>query len=190
MNESLIAAAIAYIEDLFKNNSDGHGADHSVRVYHNAMRIAEREPGCEEEIVVLAALLHDADDHKLFGTENNENARTFLHSRRIPSDEIDRICEVINSVSFSQNRGRYPETPEGKIVQDADRLDAVGAIGIARTYAFGGKHGRSIDESTRHFSDKLLLLKDEMNTKTAKEMAESRDAFLKVFLAELKDETE
>ena len=190
MNESLIAAAIAYIEDLFKNNSDGHGADHSVRVYRNAMRIAEKESGCEGEIVALAAILHDADDHKLFGTENNENARTFLHSRRIPSDEIDRICEVINSVSFSRNRGRHPETPEGRIVQDADRLDAIGAIGIARTYAFGGKHGRSIDESTRHFHDKLLLLKDEMNTKTAKETAESRDAFLKVFLEELKNETE
>ena len=190
MNESLIAAAIAYIEDLFKNNSDGHGADHSVRVYRNAMRIAETEPGCEGEIVALAALLHDADDHKLFGTENNENARTFLNGHGIPSDETDRICEVINAVSFSRNRGRHPETPEGKIVQDADRLDAIGAIGIARTYAFGGKHGRSIDESTRHFHDKLLLLKDEMNTKTAREMAWSLDAFLKKFLTELKKETE
>ena len=93
-------------------------------------------------------------------------------------------------MSFSRNRGRHPETQEGKIVQDADRLDAMGAIGIARTYAYGGKHGRSIDESTRHFYDKLLLLKDELNTPSAKEMAKFRDVFLKRFLAELKDEIE
>ena len=189
MNESLIASAFAYIEDLFKDASDGHDAEHSVRVYNNALRLAEREGNCDLEVVALAAILHDADDHKLFRTENNENARAFLEGRGIPADEAEQICAVINSVSFSRNRGRRPETQEGKIVQDADRLDALGAIGIARTYAYGGKHGRSIDESTRHFYDKLLLLKDELNTSSAREMAGSRDEFLKLFLAELKNET-
>ena len=190
MDESLITSAIAYIEGLFKNASDGHDAEHSVRVYNNAMHIAKLEGNCDFEVVALAAILHDTDDHKLFRTENNENARAFLESQNIPADETDRICKVINSVSFSQNRGRRPETQEGKIVQDADRLDAIGAIGIARTYAYGGKHGRSIDESTRHFSEKLLLLKDELNTPSAREMAGSRDEFLRMFLAELKNETE
>ena len=138
----------------------------------------------------MAAILHDTDDHKLFCTGNNENARAFLESRNISADETDRICKVINSVSFSRNQGRHPETQEGKIVQDADRLDAMGAIGIARAYAYGGKHGRSIDESTQHFYDKLLLLKDELNTPSAKEMAKFRDVFLKMFLTELKDEIE
>ena len=185
----LIDEAVEFIEKLFEGNSDGHGVDHAMRVYHNAMIIAQTER-CNKQIVALGALLHDADDHKIFHTKDNANARGFLKEHGVSEDEIDRIVTIINAVSFSKNKDKKPETIEGMIVQDADRLDAVGAIGIARTYAFGGRHGRSIDESTRHFYDKLLLLKDEMNTKTAKEMAESRDAFLKVFLAELKDETE
>ncbi len=190
MDKSLIISATAYIEDLFKGASDGHDAAHSVRVYNNAAHLAEREGNCDFEVVALAAILHDADDHKLFRTENNANARAFLESRNIPADETERICAVINSVSFSRNRGRRPETQEGKIVQDADRLDAMGAIGIARTYAYGGKHGRSIEESTRHFYEKLLLLKDELNTLSAKDMAGARDEFLRMFLEELKNETE
>ena len=185
MDEKLIASAIAYIGNLFGDNSDGHGADHSVRVYENAMRIADEEPGCSREVVALAALLHDADDHKLFQTENNENARAFLGEMRIGREETDRILEAVNAVSFSRNRGKRPETPEGRIVQDADRLDALGAVGIARTYAYGGKHGRSLADSTRHFSEKLLLLRDEMNTESARKTAQARHDFLLLFLEEL-----
>ena len=169
----LIEQAISCITDLFRNDSGGHDAEHTLRVYHNAMRIAETEPGCDREITALAALLHDADDHKLFHTENNKNARAFLEGR-VPAERVDRICACINSVSFSQNLGRVPETLEGKIVQDADRLDAMGAIGIARTFAYGGEHGRPVKESVQHFHDKLLLLKDMMNTETAKQLAAGR----------------
>ena len=140
-------------------------------------------------VVSLAALLHDVDDHKLFDHENNENAREFLSNSGVPNEKIEEICSVINSVSFSKNRGKKPETLEGKIVQDADRLDAMGAIGIARTFAFGGEHGRSIEESVMHFHEKLLLLKDEMNTEAGKEMAEQRHAFLVDFLEEYQQET-
>ena len=91
-------------------------------------------------------------------------------------------------MSFSRNRGRKPETIEGMIVQDADRLDAIGAIGIARTFAFGGEHGRSIEDSVQHFYDKLLLIKDELNTEAAKKEADKRHAFLEAFIAELNDE--
>ena len=188
MNDTVITAAIAFIQDLFRGNSGGHDAAHSLRVYRNALRIAEGEPGCDMETVALAALLHDADDHKLFHTENNANARSLLTAQKIAPEKVERICEAIDAVSFSQNRGRRPETPEGKIVQDADRLDALGAIGIARTFAYGGEHGRSLDESVAHFHEKLLLVKDELNTETARRLAEPRHAFLERFLEEYAQE--
>ncbi len=188
MNDKIITAAIAFIQDLFRGNSGGHDAAHSLRVYRNALRITEGEPGCDMEIVALAALLHDADDHKLFHTENNANTRSFLTAQKVEPEKIERICEAINAVSFSQNRGKRPETLEGKIVQDADRLDALGAIGIARTFAYGGEHGRSLDESVAHFHEKLLLLKNELNTETARRLAEPRHAFLERFLEEYRQE--
>ena len=189
MNDMIITAAIEYIQDLFRGNSGGHDAEHSLRVYRNALCIAEGEPGCDMEIVALAALLHDADDHKLFHTENNANARSFLTAQKVAPEKIERICEAINAVSFSQNRGKRPETLEGKIVQDADRLDALGAIGIARTFAYGGEHGRSLDASVAHFHEKLLLLEDELNTEAARRLAEPRHAFLERFLEEYERES-
>ena len=185
----LTEKAAAYVRGLLAGDSGGHGADHVMRVYRNAMRIAENEPGCDREIVALAALLHDADDHKLFHTENNANARRFLSENAVPADRTERIIEAINSVSFSQNQGKVPATLEGRIVQDADRLDAVGAIGIARTFSYGGAHGRSLEASVAHFHEKLLKLKDLMNTETAKALAEKRHAFLLAFLEELQKET-
>ena len=184
MKDGIIQAAIAYITELFQSNSGGHDAAHSLRVYRNALRIAAAEPGSDMEIVSLAALLHDVDDHKLFRTENNANARIFLETQRIGTPETEKICQAINSVSFSKNRGKHPATLEGKIVQDADRLDAIGAVGVARTFAYGGEHGRTMDDSVQHFQDKLLRLKDEMNTQTARELAEERHAFLLKFLEE------
>ena len=185
-----IDAVKEYIERLFAGNADGHGLDHSIRVYKNAMLLAETEPTADRFIVALSALLHDADDYKLFQTENNANARSFLKSANVDRETTDRICEVINSVSFSKNKGKKPETIEGQIVQDADRLDAIGAIGIARTFAFGGKHNRSLESSIDHFHEKLLLLKDMLNTEKAKELAESRHLFMEMFLDEWEKETE
>ena len=187
-DEKLINDAIEYIDRLFLANAGGHDAAHSLRVYKNALMIAEKEPDCNLTIVSLAALLHDVDDHKLFDTRNNANARSFLETCHVDEEMIEEICAVINAVSFSQNRGKQPETIEGRIVQDADRLDALGAVGIARTFAYGGEHGRSIDESVQHFYDKLLLIKDKLNTDTARRIAGKRHAFLEDYLAELKDE--
>lgn len=210
--KDLTEKTLEYIRALFRDNADGHGADHTLRVYRNAVQIAENEPGCDRELIVLAALLHDADDHKLFRTENNANARAFLAENGVPEDRADRICEVINAVSFSRNRGKVPETPEGKIVQDADRLDALGAIGIARTFAFGGSRGQTMydpdiqpqpgktaeeyrknsNTTINHFYEKLLLLKDMMNTESARIMAEHRhrvmEDFLQAFYAEWQGE--
>ncbi len=188
MSETAIHTAIEYIGRLFSDNAGGHDTGHTLRVYRTAMAIADAEPACDWEIIALAALLHDADDHKLFRTENNENARTFLKSAGIPESRMEQIVETINAVSFSKNQGKVPETIEAKIVQDADRLDALGAIGIARTFAYGGKHGRPPEDSIAHFYEKLLLLKDRMNTARGKEMAGSRHAFLETFLKQWEEE--
>ena len=188
MDQEIIERAKEYIREIFKNNADGHDFNHSIRVYENARNIAAGYPACDRLVVSLAALLHDVDDHKLFSTENNQNARAFLQSQSVGQDEIERICAVINTVSFSKNRGKRPESLEGQIVQDADRLDAIGAIGIARTFAFGGKNGRSIESSLQHFHDKLLLLKDEMNTEEAKRIAEIRHSYMEGFLTEMQEE--
>ncbi len=185
----IIEAARKYVENLFRGNAGGHDAAHTLRVYRNAMMIQEKERNGDPETVALAALLHDADDHKLFHTENNQNARSFLAFHGVDENKAERIIAAVNSVSFSQNRGKRPDTPEGKIVQDADRLDAIGAIGIARTFAYGGEHGRGPDDSIVHFHEKLLLLKDEMNTGTARTMAEERHAFMLAFLEQYARET-
>ena len=188
MPSSVIEQTMEYARQLFADNCGGHGFDHTMRVYRNALRIAEELPGADAEIVALAALLHDADDHKLFRTEDNANARAILERCGVAGERIGRICDAVNAVSFSRNRDRRPETLEGRIVQDADRLDAIGAVGIARTFAYGGEHGRSMEESVQHFYDKLLLLKDLMNTEPAKRMAEERHAFLESYLRELEKE--
>ena len=188
MNDAMVNAVIEYIQKLFADNSDGHDADHSLRVYRNACWIAKAYPDADLTIIGLASLLHDADDHKLFHTENNANARRFLESNGIAPEQIEKIREIINAVSFSKNRDKHPATIEGMIVQDADRLDAIGAIGIARTFAFGGSHGRTLDSSIDHFYEKLLLLKDSMNTQAAKEMAANRHAFMLRFLDEYQNE--
>lgn len=182
--EQIIQDAMEYIRTLFEGNADGHGFDHSCRVWRNAMMIAETEPDCDPEITALAALLHDADDYKLFATENNANARKFLEEHGVPEETADRICEAVNSVSFSKNKGKRPGTAEGRVVQDADRLDALGAVGIARTFAFGGSHGRKPESSIEHFYEKLLLLKDMMNTGKGRELAEARHAYMEDFLRE------
>ena len=190
MDEPLIAAAKLYLHEIFKDNSDGHDAQHSLRVYRIALKIAESYPECNRTVVALSSLLHDVDDHKLFDTEDNMNARRFMENQHIADDDIEQICEIINGVSFSKNRETAPERIEGKIVQDADRLDAIGAIGIARTFAYGGKTGRSMESSLQHFQDKLLLLKERMNTEEAKRMAEVRHAYMEGFLLEFQKESE
>ncbi len=182
----IINCAILFITDLFAKDCSGHDVEHSLRVYNNAIMLADTEPQCNRFIVSLSALLHDADDYKLFKTENNYNTRFFLEKHLTDKSIVEQICEVINSVSFSKNKGIHPKTLEGKIIQDADRLDAIGAIGIARTFTYGGCHGRSISDSIKHFEDKLLKLKDEINTDEGKKIAEIRHNFMKRYISELK----
>ena len=189
MDEEVIEKAVSYIKGLFAENAGGHDADHTMRVYRTAILLAEKEPGCDRTVTALTALLHDADDYKLFRTENNDNARRFLTENGVSAETAERVISAVNAMSFSKNGEKRPETPEGRVVQDADRLDAIGAVGIGRTFAFGGEHGRSMDESVQHFYDKLLRLRDLMNTPAAAALAEERHAFLETFLAQYHKET-
>ena len=188
----IIQQAMDFSREIFAEDASGHDFYHTLRVYRLAARIAQEE-GADMETVQLAALLHDVDDHKLSPdtAEGQQRAAGFLRSRGMHEERIREICGSISQSSFSRNRGR-PTTLEGMCVQDADRLDAMGAIGIARAFAYGGSRGRAIhdpngeDSETTicHFYDKLLLLKDRMNTESGRKLALERHRYLREFLEE------
>ena len=186
----MINKAMEYARQIFAGDGSGHDFDHTLRVYHMAVRIAGEE-GADVEMVALAALLHDVDDHKLSPEtcENKDRAVAFLKSQGMDAQKIHRIVEIISQISFSAGNGR-PSTLEGMCVQDADRLDAIGAIGIGRAFAFGGSRGRRMHDpdgldktaTVEHFYDKLFKLKDLMTTSTGKYLARQRDEFMHSFL--------
>lgn len=185
----IIEGAKEFAREVFSGDSGGHDFDHTMRVYRTALRIAEAE-GADVELVSLAALLHDVDDHKLSPDTCQElgRAKKFLHSCDLPAERTQAVLEIIAKISFSG--GQIPNSLEGKCVQDADRLDAMGAVGIARTFAYGGSKGRRIydpageDKSTsvQHFYDKLLRLEALMNTETGRKAARDRHAYMEAFL--------
>jgi uncharacterized protein len=207
--ENIIDNAISFVKDFFENEFSGHDFYHTLRVYNLAVNIAETE-NCDKELVYLGALLHDVDDYKLVGknAEPFANAKRFLNSQNYPEDRIEKICHIISQVSFKGKDTQTPDTIEGMIVQDADRIDALGAIGIARTFAYGGNHNtpmhipnmrfkenmtaeeyyNNVGTSINHFYEKILKLKDLMNTKKAKEMAIHRHEYIEEFLKEFYDE--
>ena len=186
----IIEEAKEYARSIFAGDSGGHDFDHTLRVYRTAVRIAEAE-GADRETVALAALLHDVDDRKISPEtcENLGNARDFLHSHGVAEETAERILRIVSQVSFSS--GKVPDSLEGKCVQDADRLDAMGAIGIARTFAYGGSKGRRLHDpagedkttSVQHFYDKLLRLESLMNTETARKLARDRHVYMEEFLS-------
>lgn len=205
MKENLIEAVQEYIKDFFKNDFSGHDYYHTIRVYNLAKKIAKVEGG-NNEIIELSALLHDVDDYKLVkkGVEPFYNAKTFLRRNNVCERKINDICNVISTISYKGTDTMIPKTLEGKIVQDADRLDAIGAIGIGRTFAYGGNKGismhipelkykenmnaeeyyQNVGTTISHFYEKLLKLKGLMNTSTAKKIAEDRHAYMEAFLEE------
>lgn len=192
---------------LCANDSSGHDYWHSIRVYKNAMKIAN-DIECEKDIVALVALLHDVDDAKLFDTTNYENARNIMNKVGINKGQIEKIISIIGEISYRGKDSVVPKTIEGKIVQDADRLDALGAIGIARTFAYGGNRGKEIynpdikpqkdldsitylesrGSSVNHFYEKLFKLKDMMNTDVGKRIAKERDEYMHKYLNRFLDE--
>lgn len=208
MESELFEKAIAYIKVVFKNDSSGHDFYHSLRVYKLATRIADIEHA-NISLVQLAALLHDTDDAKLFETSDHlSHAVAFMKQNEVSQDTIKAVCHIIREVSFKGNESVKPSSLEGMIVQDADRLDAIGAIGIARTFAYGGSRNRVIynpaekpllemtkeqyihnkSTSINHFYEKLFKLKDMMNTNTARKIANERHEFMRAFLQQFYDE--
>ena len=195
---NIIEEAKAFAREIFAGDASGHDFDHTMRVFRMATRIAETE-GADILTVQLAALLHDVDDRKLSPETSEEKLRAaeFLRSHHVEGERISGILHIIDTISFSAGKGA-PESIEGKCVQDADRLDAMGAIGIARTFAYGGSRGRAIHDSAgedkttsiQHFYDKLLLLRDRMNTESGREIAQQRHAFMQEFLNRFYDEWE
>ena len=165
-----------------------HQDDHVTRVKRLALYIAEREGG-DADVLRVAADLHDIcrnePDHAKRGAER---AREILKSRGYNNDFIEKVCHCIESHSFSGNV--TPETLEAKILSDADRLDAIGAIGVARAFMFSGKNSRDVKSTLMHFEEKLLRLRDLMHTKTGREIAERRHRFMEEFYRRLKDEME
>ena len=196
MMEHVITSAKEYAKTVFAADSSGHDFHHTLRVHALARSIALAE-GADVAIVELAALLHDVDDHKLSPetADTKQNAVDFLRSHDFSAEKIQRIVHIIEQVSFSKNT-LPPDSLEAMCVQDADRMDAIGAIGIARTFAFGGSHGRAIFDpegdnsgsSIAHFHEKLLKLRDRMNTSTGKAMALHRHEYLEQFLEEFHKE--
>lgn len=208
----MVESAIEYVKKLFSDDCSGHDYHHTMRVYRLAMQIAEQE-NADMLIVQLAALLHDVDDVKLSPEthETKKNAFGFMKNNGVDDKVIASVCKIIDEVSFAGIDSVVPSTIEGKCVQDADRLDAMGAIGIARAFAYGGSKGRRIHDpdikpltnmnktvyrqnhnstSINHFYEKLLLLKDMLNTETAKKMAEHRQAVMEEYLVEFLAEWE
>lgn len=205
MNE--IDLILKLIQKKVKNDA-AHDFHHIMRVYKNAQKLCKKEKA-NEKLVLTAVLLHDIVSYpksdprsKLSSIHSAEKAKKILNKFDFSDEEIKIVCDAIRDHSFS--RGKTPKTLEGKILQDADRLDAIGAIGIARVFAVGGSEKRSFYNTddpfckTRlpddkvwtldHFFQKLLKLDSLMNTKSAKIEAKRRTKILKKFLLDLKQE--
>ncbi len=196
-NNLVIEKLKIIVKEKFLLESSGHDWWHTYRVYKNSTKIAKLENNSEINLFILeiSALLHDIADHKEgYSDDDRYNIiSNLLMNLNVDFKIIVQIINIVNSISFS--KGKIPISLEGKIVQDADRLDAIGAIGIARTFAFGGNRNRVMydpeknnstnhSDTIEHFYDKLLLLKNKMNTSSAFELAQERDLFMRGFLDE------
>ena len=208
----LIASTISFVKDKLSNAEGGHDWFHVERVYKNVLLIAKNEP-VDITVVALAALLHDIADSKFNNGDETLGPRVaseFLLKQNVDSEIIEHVTLIIEHMSFknSFDLGTSFTSKEMEVVQDADRLDAIGAIGIARCFNYGGFKNRplynpeippnlkmtkseyknSVAPTINHFYEKLLLLKDQMHTKTAKKIALERhrymEGFLKQFYAE------
>jgi len=199
--KEIIEKTKQHVQQHLSREYTGHDWWHCYRVWRLSRHIVQSET-CDLFIVELASLLHDIADHKFHGGNYQKGTREadkFLSSLEVEKIYIEHVCSIIDNISFS--KGKVPPTLEGQIVQDADRLDAIGAMGIARAFAYGGyaqrelynpgkkpnlfhRHEVKNKENTtiNHFYEKLLLLKNKMNTKTGYEMAQERHQFMLGYL--------
>lgn len=211
---ALIDATLSMLKQTFGNERSGHDYWHMYRVWQLAKHIAHKESGADMHIVELGALLHDIADHKFHDGDLEAGpraARAWLAKHNVEERVIAQVEDIVRNISFKG--AKVPSsmaTIEGKIVHDADKLDALGAIGIARCFAYGGATGQPMHEpdlpvvlhntfqdyrtaktsSINHFHEKLLLLKDRMYTDTGKALAQQRHDTMVRFLADFMDEWE
>jgi len=194
-----------FVKERLRGESTGHDWWHIYRVLRNAERINRTEGG-DEFVIALAVLLHDVGDRKVIGQEEDDYgiAESFLRKQGVDEDTTQQVMHIIKHMSFSAslNKKREGESIEFYVVQDADRFDAIGAIGIARAFAYGGSRGRPLYDPTKkaqsitstkkyralrsstfhHFEEKLLHVKDLMHTKTAERIAHKRHLFMQKYL--------
>ena len=210
---SLLDNTILFVKQQLENAEGGHDWFHMDRVYKNALLIA-REEDCDLTVVQLGALLHDIADSKFHDGDETigpKTARTFLENEKVDEATIQHVIKIIENISFKGgNFEKHFHSKELAIVQDADRLDAIGAIGIARTFNYGGFKNRALYNpeiapnlnmtkeeyknskapTLNHFYEKLLLLKDKMNTVTGKKIAFERHQYMENFLSQFYAEWE
>lgn len=209
----LIHDTILFVKETLAKAEGGHDWFHIERVYHNALLIAQSEK-CDLLIVKLAALLHDIADSKFHNGDETigpKTARKFLQDHQVSEETITHVVQIIENISFKGGRTtRTFSSIELDIVQDADRLDAIGAIGIARAFNYGGFKNRAMYDpaiapnlhmtkeeyknstapTINHFYEKLLLLHEQMNTPSGKVIAQKRHRFMEDFLAQFYAEWE
>jgi uncharacterized protein len=205
MTSNLILQSKDFIKNRLEGDASGHDWYHIERVWKLSQTLADAE-NANREITELGALLHDVADWKFYGGDDSEGprqARKWLESLSAPANTISAVVQIVEGVSFKGAGVETPmETIEGRVVQDADRLDAIGAIGIARAFAYGGAKNRLIYDpnespqlhanfeeykknkghSINHFHEKLLLLKDRMQTEAGLRMAKERHRFMELYL--------
>ncbi len=201
--EEIVKQAQEWVRDFFEGEASGHDWWHTYRVVELAKTIA-REEKADLFVCELAALLHDMADSKFNETEADgiQKVAGWLDDKQVRKEERDHVLEIISTMSFRGGHNPPMKTIEGKVVQDADRLDAIGALGIARTFAFSGAHGHPIyvpgeqpqeamskeeyekrqSSAVNHFYEKLLLLKEKLNTDYGKEIGKERHLFMVNFL--------
>jgi uncharacterized protein len=210
MENPIIERTEAFVHKELGDDATGHDWFHVDRVRRNALHICKEEKAGEAFIIEMAALLHDISDEKLNESieKGEKKLATFLETIPLTDHDRNHIKQIIATISYKGGQITDLSTIEAKIVQDADRLDAIGAIGIARAFAYGGKKGQSIYDPTikirdemsleeyrkgkstsiHHFYEKLLKLKDLLNTESAREMAESRQKMMETFLEQFYQE--
>lgn len=206
-NENIVNKTILFVKKKLDNAEGGHDWFHIERVYKNALSIADNEE-CDDTVVKLGVLLHDIADSKFHDgdeTVGPKIAREFLESNKVDEATIQHVIKIIENISFKGgNTEKSFSSIELDIAQDADRLDAIGAIGIARTFNYGGFKNRPLYNpniapklhmskeeyknnqapTLNHFYEKLLLLKDKMNTETGKQIAQERHRYMEGFLSQ------
>ncbi|WP_299620460.1 HD domain-containing protein [uncultured Tenacibaculum sp.] len=210
--KEIVDNTIAHVKDVLQGAEGGHDFFHIERVYKNAMKIATKEEKGNLLVVALGALLHDIADSKFHNGDETigpKKAKVFLEDQKVDNETITHVIKIIENISFKGgNFEQAFKSIELDIVQDADRLDAIGAIGIARCFNYGGFKNRALYDpeikpnlnmskeeykkstapTINHFYEKLLLLKDKMNTNSGKLMAEQRHEYMESFLQQFYNE--